>query len=66
VLDKLEWHRWFAWYPVVVARDDELAHWAWLQFVEQKTQWSRSTGEWIVRYRECRPPLPSGEQRIGP
>jgi hypothetical protein len=53
VLDELEWHRWFAWYPVIVAKDDELAQWAWLQFVERKTHWSR------VRYREARPPLPS-------
>ena len=30
VLDELEWHRWFAWYPVVVARDGGLADWAWL------------------------------------
>ena len=51
VLDKLEWHRWFAWYPVAVAREDDLTHWAWLQFVERKTHWSRSTGEWVVRYR---------------
>jgi hypothetical protein len=53
VLDELEWHRWFAWYPVIVARDNELAYWAWLQSVERKTHWSRSTGEWIVRYRSA-------------
>jgi hypothetical protein len=51
VLDELEWHRWFARYPVVVARDSELAYWAWLQFVERKTDWSRCTGEWVLRYR---------------
>jgi hypothetical protein len=51
VLDELEWHRWFAWYPVVVARNNELAYWAWLQFVERKTHWSRSMGVWILRYR---------------
>jgi hypothetical protein len=49
----LEWHRWFAWYPVVVARDNELAYWAWLQFVERKTRRSTSTGEWILRYRSA-------------
>src|ERR1700745_2118381 len=43
VLDELEWHRWFAWYPVVIARDNERAYWAWLQFVERKTHWSRCT-----------------------
>src|SRR6476659_4753550 len=53
VLDELEWHRWFAWYPVVVATDNERAYWAWLQFVERKTHWSRSTGEWILRYRSA-------------
>jgi len=51
VLDELEWHRWFAWYPVVVGRGDELVYWAWLQFVERKTHWSRTMGEWISRYR---------------
>ena len=55
VLDELEWHRWFAWYPVVVARENERAHWAWLQFVERKTHWSRSTGEWMSRYRLALP-----------
>src|SRR6476661_1221731 len=53
VLDELEWHRWFAWYPVVVATDNERAYWAWLQFVERKTHCSRSTGEWILRYRSA-------------
>jgi hypothetical protein len=51
VLDEVEWHRWFAWYPAVVARDNERAYWAWLQFVERKTRQSRSTGEWIFAYR---------------
>jgi len=53
VLDELEWHRWYAWYPVVVARDNELAYWAWLQFVERKTKRSKSTGEWVLRYRSA-------------
>jgi len=53
VLDELEWHQWFAWYPVVVARNNELAYWAWLQFVERKTHWSRSMGVWILRYRSA-------------
>jgi hypothetical protein len=53
VLDELEWHRWFAWYPVVVSRDHELAYWTWLQFVERKTHWSRSMGQWILRYRSA-------------
>jgi hypothetical protein len=56
VLDELEWHRWFAWYPVVVARDGGLAYWAWLEFVERQTGWSRSTGEWIRRYRPVQVP----------
>jgi len=79
-LDELEWHRWFAWYPVVVARDDELAFWAWLQFVERKTHRSRSTGEWILRYRSVQVPnvvtrkvkqparrrAPEGPKKAGP
>ena len=56
VLDELEWHRWFAWYPVVIARDGGLAYWAWLEFVERQTAWSRSTGEWIRRYRPIQVP----------
>jgi hypothetical protein len=51
VLDDLERHRWFARYSVVVARDDELANWTWLQFVERETRRSRSTGEWKLHYR---------------
>jgi hypothetical protein len=51
ILEELEWHRWFAWYPVVVARDSGLACWAWLEFVERKTSWNRSTGKWILGNR---------------
>ena len=51
VPDELEWHRWLLGIRVVVARDSGLAYWAWLEFVERKTGWSRSTGEWIRRYR---------------
>jgi len=31
----VEWHRWFAWYPVPTAIDGKL-HYAWLQPVERK------------------------------
>jgi hypothetical protein len=59
VPDEFEWHRWFAWYPVVVARDSGLAYWAWLEFVERRTGRSRSTGEWILGYRpvHCTRPM---------
>jgi hypothetical protein len=29
----LEWHRWFAWYPVPVVRKGKLRY--WLRFVER-------------------------------
>jgi hypothetical protein len=31
----LEWHRWFAWYPVPIVRKGKLRY-AWLRFVERK------------------------------
>ena len=49
VQDELEWHRWFAWYPVVVARDNERAYWAWLQFVERKTRQEQIHGRVDIR-----------------
>ena len=79
VLDASEWHRWFAWYPVVLARDSGLGYWAWLEFIERKTSSSRSTGEWIRRYRPVQVPevvtrkvkqparrVPEGPKKDGP
>jgi hypothetical protein len=46
----LEWHRWFAWYPVPVVRKGELRY-AWLRFVERKWGTSRYSGTMKWRYR---------------
>jgi len=47
-----EWDRWFAWYPVTIAKSGFSAHWVWLEFVERK--WSTSiygSGRKKRRYR---------------
>jgi hypothetical protein len=46
----LEWHRWFAWYPVPVVRKGNLRY-AWLRFVERKWGTSRYSGTMKWRYR---------------
>ncbi len=46
----LEWHRWFAWYPVPVMRKGKLRY-AWLRFVERKWGTSRYSGTFKWRYR---------------
>src|SRR6516162_3148627 len=46
----VEWHRWFAWYPVPTAIDEKL-HYAWLQPVERKWGIGRYSGTIKWRYR---------------
>ena len=47
-----EWHRWFAWYPVVVVTGRDSAHWVWLEFIERKWRTSRrGSGRKHRRYR---------------
>jgi hypothetical protein len=46
----LEWHRWFAWYPVPVMRKGRLRY-AWLRFVERKWGTARYSGTMKWRYR---------------
>jgi hypothetical protein len=46
----LEWHRWFAWYPVPVVIKRKLRY-AWLRFVERKWGTSRYSGTMKWRYR---------------
>jgi hypothetical protein len=46
----LEWHRWFAWYPVPTAIDGKL-HYAWLQFIERKWGTGSDSGTIKWRYR---------------
>jgi hypothetical protein len=47
---QLEWHRWFAWYPVPVVRKGKLRS-AWLRFVERKWGMGRYSGMIKWRYR---------------
>ena len=47
----LEWHRWFAWYPVSIATRDGKLHYAWLRFVERKWGTGRYSGTMKWRYR---------------
>ena len=47
------WHRWFAWYPVVVSVEGEFDHWVWLEHLERK--WSvggygDQKGRWRYRH----------------
>jgi hypothetical protein len=44
----LEWHRWFAWYPVPLVIDGKL-HYAWLHTVERK--WGTSTYSGTIKWR---------------
>ncbi len=46
----LEWHRWFAWYPVPTAINGKL-HYSWLQSVERKWGTGRYSGMIKWRYR---------------
>jgi hypothetical protein len=50
-----EWHRWFAWHPVLLRVDGEL-HLAWLQTVERMTNRYGSITKWRYRLppRSCR------------
>ena len=45
-----EWHRWFAWYPVLVTTKGKRTRF-WLRHVARKLNTSRSTGERKWRYR---------------
>ena len=46
----LEWHRWFAWYPVPIMIHGKLRY-TWLQSVERKWGTSRYGGTSKWRYR---------------
>lgn len=35
LLDKWEWHRWFAWRPVLITYNGECSL-VWLQYIERK------------------------------
>ena len=57
-----EWHRWFAWRPVVVVTEDGSENWVWLEIVERKWGASKYTGQRKWRYR----PAESARDREGP
>jgi hypothetical protein len=47
------WHRWFAWYPVIVSVEEEFDHWVWLERLERKWSLGRygdQKGHWRYRY----------------
>ncbi len=46
-----EWHRWFAWHPVVIAIEGRSEYWVWLEIVERKWGRSRYSGKGKWRYR---------------
>ena len=43
----MNWHRWFAWYPVTLRN----GHFVWLRYVERKWDNGDATGEPHWRYR---------------
>ncbi len=49
-----DWHRWFAWRPVVVNTGEGSQYWeywVWLEVVERKWGTSRYSGQQKWRYR---------------
>lgn len=52
---KEQWHKWFAWYPVVIRiTEDHHEVKAWLQYVERIGRFHSTWDEcyWIWNYRE--------------
>jgi hypothetical protein len=35
MIDRMQWHKWFAWYPIETLGH----HWAWLKVVERRWNW---------------------------
>lgn len=56
-LRKWGWHRWFAWYPVIVKRSVQADLWVWLEWVErrQAADWDETPARFFWQYR-----LPDG------
>ena len=47
------WHRWFAWYPVVVCVEEDFDHWVWLERLDRKWSLGRygdHKGHWRYRH----------------
>ena len=58
-----KWHRWFAWYPVIITAVGEPQTRVWLYFVERR--WSPGThtgvGNWRYRLSQSQNQLAAGE-----
>jgi hypothetical protein len=60
-----EWHRWFAWHPVIIWVEGKPAR-VWLRYLQRRLGTSRITGEPKWRYRPASAPaLQSGRQAEG-
>lgn len=46
-----DWHKWFAWFPVLVFNDSNIKKYAWLQMIQRKT-YLYSNDINISHYRE--------------
>lgn len=54
---KKQWHKWFAWYPVVISKTfpgySTCKHWAWFEWIERQNI-TYDYGVWNYEYRERR------------
>jgi hypothetical protein len=63
------WHRWFAWYPVIVSVEEQFDHWVWLERLDRKWSLGRygdCKGHWRYRHPLRRPlaDLPAGRHDV--
>jgi hypothetical protein len=52
---KEKWHKWFAWYPVIIGKTEDEHHIkAWLQYIERQGKYAccYDGGFWIWNYRK--------------
>jgi hypothetical protein len=57
------WHRWFAWYPVVVSGEEEFDHWVWFERLERKWSIGRYGAQfWRYRHPKAYPEQYCAEQ----
>ena len=47
------WHRWFAWYPVLIAIEGTPDYWVWFEYIERKWKRAAYSGEGSWRYRRA-------------
>ena len=64
LMTNANWHRWFAWYPVLIAIEGTPDYWVWLEYIERK--WKRGPysdeGRW--RYRRAGSQPSVGDQPL--